>query len=175
MLALAGCQSSQSTTEQPNKAAAPKVEPAGEAERDPVVVTSVRLQIRNPSISPDHRVDVDYELSRSAVDDFDARMTALLSETMVNDQVTLAEYIRLLAAGDQAALATIRAHDPPPPEPLDGASITTLSLVTETHGVFEFDDGRGYSGTRVSELRELVVAKGTKTETGPSDRRPIVK
>jgi hypothetical protein len=130
---------------------------ADQAEAAPVVITSIRLEVTNPSIAPMYRTDREWTLSSASVEGFDALAERLLEQTKINEQVTVAEYIRLAAANDAAGIAKVRAHDPASGPPMVGASSAALSIVTQDHGVFEFPEGVSYSTRAVTELRELVT------------------
>ncbi|WP_106390703.1 hypothetical protein [Enhygromyxa salina] len=149
---------------------------ATQSEVAPIEVTGVRLEVTNPSISPDDRVDRVWVLEGSAVEGFDALIAELLSQTKVNDRITLGEYVHLVEARDQAALAELRAHAPPANVPLDGASRRELSLLRGGQEIFEFDWDMAYSGALVDELEQLVVKRGTLSETRPAkldEREPV--
>jgi hypothetical protein len=131
----------------------------------PFTVTALEFRSRNDSLPPPdrHQEWVRYPLG-SGDDELRELLERTLRQTRVNGQVTLGEYIAMHVAGDEEAIARVRAFDPEDPFPTGGDSTSLTFTLLEGPAFVLRNLREHYSGDLVEALILAVKSAGKSHE-----------
>lgn len=102
------------------------------------------------------------QLSQANYPRFDALITALLEDTLYNEQVPLGELIHLKQTGDEERLKEILAKSDYRGPPSGSGETSVFALYNDQGLVYEFEySEEGYSGSLVQRLATLVADPGS--------------
>ncbi len=139
-------------------------------------ITSVQIEVTNPSIAPQYREDTTWSLNVADVPDWSAKIDKVLDETKVNGVVSLRRHIAMTMDGDTEGLEYVDSKTPPPEPQPTGGSQSTVTLFLGGGFEYEVGDRFEYSGEGLGYITEMVYAHGTSSTTkyeepdGPSEQ-----
>lgn len=131
-------------------------------------ISSVTLEHTNPSLGPYEKI-ITIRLSNAPA--HEARMEQFLKEAMVNQTVSLEQYLKAVVTEDKALLQQVQDNAPNGPL-MEGASISNFTiLLEEQSSVAFYDVYRRYNLSHFyGDFTRYMVEHGTRTEGHMGDK-----